>query len=106
MHPQAGRELSVAVVKTDAPAIVQSDHADDVLDLERVRQERVPHVFAGGESELRFLKMKARFGKPVEVADMIVVKMRDDDVLDVRCAHPEELQRINRIAQIGALALG
>ena len=93
-------------MKDDSSAIVEPDHPDHVLDLERVRQEWVPHVFAGGESELRLLKMKARLGESVEVADVIVVQMRDDDVLDVRCADPEQLQRVDRIAQIGALALG
>ena len=49
--------------------------------------------------------MKARLRKSIEVADVIVVEMGDDDVLDIRRADPEELQRIDGIAQIGALAL-
>jgi len=49
--------------------------------------------------------MKARLRKSIEIADVIVVEMGDDDVLDVRGAHAEELERIDWIAQISALAL-
>ena len=52
------------------------------------------------------LKMKTRFRKSIEVADVIVVEVRDDDVLDLRGAHPEELERIDRISQVSAFALG
>ena len=48
--------------------------------------------------------MKARLGKAIEIADVIVVEVGDDDVLDVAGAEAKELERVNWIAQIGALA--
>ena len=59
-----------------------------------------------GLGEFGLLEMKTRLGKSIEVADVIVVKVRDDDVLDVRRAHAQKLEGINWIAQIGALAPG
>jgi hypothetical protein len=52
----------------------------------------------GRESQFGLLKMKARLGKTIEVADVIVVKVGDNDVVDVRGAHPEEGERIDWIA--------
>ena len=105
MQTQPRREFCIAVVKDDSPAIVEPNHADHVLDLERVRQERMRHVLSGREGEFGLLKMKARLGKSIEVADVIVVEVGDDDVFDVGGAHPQEFERINGIAQVGALAL-
>ena len=61
--------------------------------------------FPVAKREFGLLKVKARLGKSIEVADVIVVEVGDDDVFDVGGAHPQELERVNRIAQIGALAL-
>ena len=73
-------------MKDDPAAIVEPHHSDDVLDLEGVRQKRMAHVFARREGELGLLQMKASLGEPVEIADVIVVEMGNDDVLDVRPA--------------------
>src|ERR1700761_5884044 len=94
MQTQTGRELHVAVVKNDAPAIVQPHHANYVLDLERVRQERMRHVLSGREGEFGLLEVKASLGKPIEVTDVIVVQVGDDDVFDFGGAHSQKLERI------------
>ena len=105
MQTQPRGEFCIAVVKDDSPAIVEPNHADHVLHLERVRQERMRHVLSGREGEFGLLKVKARLGKSIEVANVIVVEVGDDDVLDLTRAYPEEFKGIDRIAQVGALAL-
>ena len=55
---------------------------------------------------LRLLQMEARFRKAMKVADMVVMQMRQDDISDLIGVDINQLERIDRIAQERALALG
>src|SRR5215470_3590545 len=48
--------------------------------------------------------MKTRLGKAVEIADMVVMQMREDHILDRVRVNAEETERLHRTAQEGALA--
>ena len=54
------------------------------------------HVPAGGELHLLVLQMEARLGEAVPVADMVVVQMGDDDVLDLLGVDAEMGQQVGR----------
>ena len=47
-----------------------------------MRQPRIPHEAPRGIRQLALLEMESRVGKPVEIADMVVMQMGEDDVLD------------------------
>src|SRR3954462_7982407 len=79
---QTGREFGVAMIEHDAARIVQPHDPADILDLEGMRQPLIPHVTPRGISQLALLKMKSRSREAVEIADMVVMQMRQDDVLD------------------------
>ena len=93
VNADAGRELGVAVIEQDAPRIVQPHDAADVLDLEGMRQPRIAHVAPGGVGQLALLEMKARVRKAVEIADMVVMQMGEDDILDRVGIDAEQGQR-------------
>ena len=78
-----GCDLLVAVVEHHALAVDRAHHADDVLDLEGVAEGVLADVPAGGELHLLVLQMEARLGEVVPVADVVVVQVGDDDVLDL-----------------------
>ncbi len=99
VNADAGREFGVAVIEQDSARIVQPHDAADVFDLEGMRQPGVTHVFSGRVGEFTLLEMKSRAGKAVEVADMVVVQMREDDVLDGVRIDAEQRQRLDRTAQ-------
>src|SRR6188472_4291900 len=50
MDRQAGREFGITVVEHDAARIIEPHESADILDLERMRQPRIPHVAARGIS--------------------------------------------------------
>ena len=101
----ARRKLRVAVVEHHALGIIQPHDAAHVLDLERMGQARIAHVAPGGVGQLALLEMKPRFRKAVEIADMVVMQMGEDDVLDRIRIDAERGQRLDRTAQKCALAL-
>jgi hypothetical protein len=70
-----------------------------------MRQPRILHVAAGGIGQFALLQMKACLRETVEIADMVVVQVGEDDLLDRIHVDAEQAQRLDRIAQEGALAL-
>lgn len=72
-------------------------HLRDVLDRERMSQQSVAHAAAGRVSHLALLKMEARVRKTIEIAGMVVMQMRHDDVANRRRLDAKALQRIDRI---------
>src|SRR3954471_3002621 len=69
-----------------------------------MRQPRVPHVAADRVVQLRLLQMELRVREAMEIADVIVVQVRQNDVLDLVAVDADELQRVDRVAQECALA--
>src|SRR5215216_2273590 len=104
MQRYSRREFRRAVVEHHAMGEVEPYNAHDILDLERVREPRIAHVTAGGVCELRLLQMEGRGRKAVEVADVVVVEMRQDHVLNARAVDADESERLDRAAQERAAA--
>jgi hypothetical protein len=75
MQAYAGRQFGVAVVERNPSAVVQPDDADDIVDLERMRQKRMTHIFARRVSKLSLLEMEARSREAIKITNVIVVKM-------------------------------
>jgi hypothetical protein len=86
-------------------AVERAHHADDVLALVGVAEGVLAHVAAGGELHLLVLQVEARLGEAVPVADVIVVQVGDDDVLDLPGVDVEVLQQFGRIGLDLAAAL-
>ncbi len=104
VQADAGRELLVAVVEVDPAAVELAHHAGHVLDVERHAQAPVAHVAAGSVGHLPVLQVEGRTGKDLEVADVVVVQMGDDHVLDLAGVDPECCQARLRVADDLAVA--
>ncbi len=89
---EARRELRVAVVKAHASLVHFAHHGGHLVHLVGVAEEALSHVATGRVSHLLVLQMEARRGKKAEVADVVVVQMRDDHVLHFLRVDAEELQ--------------
>ncbi len=79
---------------------VQPDDADDILDLERAGEVRIPHIPAGRVVQLDLLQVKLRGRKAVIGPGMVIMHMGEDDVLDRAGVDPDERQRLRRAAQM------
>ena len=97
MHGDAGRDLAVAGIEIDALAIDMAHHLRDVLDRERMSQQSVAHAASRRVSHLALLEMEARVREAVEIAGVVVMQMRHDNVANARRRDAEALQRIDRI---------
>ena len=69
------------------------------------RNVSVADVPAGGELHLLVLQVEARLGEAVPVADMVVVQVGDDDVLDFLGVDAEMLEQVGGIGLDLAAAL-
>jgi hypothetical protein len=97
MHRHTGRNLAVAGMKGNALAIDMADHLRDMLHRKRMPQDPVAHAAPGRIAHLPILQMEARTGKAVEIAGVIIVQVRDDNIPDICGAHPEPRKRIDWI---------
>ena len=70
-----------------------------------MREPRVAHVAPGRVVHLRLLQVELRRREAVEIADMVVVQVRQDHVLHRIAVDADQLQRLDRIAQMRAPAL-
>ena len=82
MEQNPWRQISIAVVEDDALGEDVAHHADHVVDLERRLDLGVEHVAPGGEGHFTILQVKIRFRELVKIADVVVMKVGDDHVLD------------------------
>jgi hypothetical protein len=55
---------------------------DHILDLERAGEKPMAHVAAGRVVQFDLLQMETRVGKSVEIADMVVVHVRQYNIFD------------------------
>src|SRR3981189_3557556 len=69
-----------------------------------MRQPRILHVAAGGIGQFALLQMKPRSREAVEIAGMVVMQVREDDILDRIGIDAERTQRLDRRAEEVALA--
>ena len=81
-------------------------HVAHVLDRERIAQEVVAHARTRGVGHLGLLQMEAGLGERAERAGMVVVQVRDDDLLDVAGGNADLLERGGRRPVHLAAALG
>ena len=83
---QPRRELDVTVGHQHGPREHPADDRHHVIDLEEMAEGRVPHRGTRGVGELGALDDHGRAGKVRDVAGVVIVQMREDDVLDVAVA--------------------
>ena len=69
-------------MKADPPPEDVSHHADHVIDIERADDSGIEHVPPGGEGHFLVLEVEDRLGKLIEIADVVVMEVGDDHVLD------------------------
>src|SRR5450631_479738 len=62
------------------------------------------HAAPGGVAHLAVLQMKSRIGEAIEIAGVVIMQMRDDDVLEAVGLYAETRQRIDRIERQLAIA--
>ncbi len=68
----------------------------DVFDLEGMREARIAYVLADGSRRAALLQTESARWEAVEIADVIVVQMREDDVLDRIGIDAQQAQRFDR----------
>ena len=83
------REFHVAVVKDDPSGIDVAHHLHYLIRLVGGGEKAVRHVAPRRIHHFLILQVKARFGKEIEVADVIVMQVRDDDILHLVRIHPQ-----------------
>jgi hypothetical protein len=69
-------------MEDDTVRVVPTHDFDDILDLETITYVLMAHVPPDREMHFRLLQMKPGRRQQPEIASVIVMQMRDDDVLD------------------------
>lgn len=98
MDGEAGSEFVVAVVEDGSFRINMADHLENVFEIERRTKFAMAHGAAGGEGHFAILQMKTRDREAVEIAGVVVMKMRDDYVHDAIGIEADEAQGIDWMA--------
>src|SRR5262245_52739093 len=93
-------------MESDAARVHVAHHAHDVLDVEGVTHRLVAHAAPRRVLHLEVLQMKGRARKQIEVTDVIVMQVRDDDVLHALRFDAHQRKRILDRAHELALAAG
>jgi hypothetical protein len=105
MHRDAGGDLTGAVMKFNPACEHLAHHGDHVVHFEREPQRRMAHTTPGRITHLGLLQMIASAREQLVVAGMVVVQVRDDDVLDRLWVDPDRLQPLTDRIRDQALAL-
>ena len=95
---QPRHKLGVAIVEDSFVGIDVPQHHLNIFKVERAAKHLVAHVAAGRIGHVAILEMKARARQTVEIAGVIVMQMRDDDVGDLVGIDVEQTQRLDRAA--------
>ncbi len=101
----AGKELGVAAMEAHAAGVDAAHHAHHVFHLESAAEAVVAHVAAGRVRHLELLHVQQGRREKIEVADVVVVQVRDHHVLHLRRVHAEQPQPLGRAAQVVPRAL-
>src|SRR5215216_6655083 len=64
-----------------------------------MRQPRISHKAPRGIRQLALLEMESRIRKPVEISRMVIMQMREDDILDRIRIDVECAERLHRATQ-------
>ena len=99
MHRQARRQFLHPVDEDDPVVIDLAQHVDHIVDRIGHVERLVPHVAAGGECHLAVLQIELRLGEVADRTGMVVMQVRDDDVLDLPCIDAQQFQPFGRAAQ-------
>src|SRR5207302_10146591 len=83
-----------------------ADQPDHILDGVALAKDALRHVASGGVCHLLILDMESGAREERDIADMVVVEMGQDDVLDLGGIDADEAQPLDWIAQKPALARG
>ncbi len=102
MHADAGRDRLIAVDEAHLSRIQLLDRRRDIARLERLSQYVVAHAAAGAIRHLRFLEMEAGLRKTTDIAGVVVMHVRDDDVRHRRGIDVQLAQQGERRMQVGA----
>src|SRR6185436_9909555 len=70
-----------------------------------MRQPRISHKAPRGIRKLALLEMETRIRESVEITRMIVMQMREDDILDIIRTDIERTKRLHRATQKRPLSL-
>src|SRR5215472_17096363 len=97
-------QLGVTLVKYGLLGINKPHHIEGVVQIEGRAQGLMAHAPAGGERHRVILQVKARPRKAAEIAGVVVVHVRDDDVAYVWRIHPQNPQGFRRATQPFALS--
>jgi hypothetical protein len=99
MYPDAGSELAIPVVKDDPIFVHQTDRADHVLRRKRSPHAAVTHAAPGRVVHLGGLQMKSGIRKCVEIAGVIVMKMREYHIAHTSGVNLKLSERFDRMLQ-------
>ena len=88
MEAETGRDLFIAVMEAHAAGEDAADHADNVVDRERMAEGVMAHRPAGRESHLAILDVECGVRKEIEPTGMVVMHMGDDHILDLAGSMP------------------
>ena len=80
-------------MKRDTVVIDVMDKSDNVLDRERRTHHPVAHVSTSGILHFQILQMKSCVGEVLGSARMVVVKMRDNHILDPATVDVDAFER-------------
>src|SRR3546814_8319521 len=106
MQRQAGGEVGNPVVEGDLVAVHIPHQANNVLDVVGMTQEAMAHAAPGGIGHLGILHMEAGARKRAERTGMIVMQMRQHDLVDIFRRDAEGTNAIRRKPQQGPATLG
>ncbi len=99
VHADAGNDLGIAVVELHPRAVGQAHHRQYALQLVGVREERVCHVTAGRKCHLAVLQVEARPREQRQIARVVIVQVRDDDVPDLGAIDAQPAQALAGLEQ-------
>ena len=105
VQADAGRDFGLAVDEIHPPIEHQPYHAADLIGLVAMAELPIAHVASSRVRHLRSLQVKARLGKRVEGADVVVMHVREHDFAHVGCLQAHHRQALGRCAQQRACAL-
>ena len=106
VHGDARGDLAVPVMEHHPARVDVAHHLAHVVGGEWVAQVVVAHAGAGGVGHLGGLQMEAGLGERRHGAGMVVMQVRDDELLQARGRNADHLQGRRRRARDLAPALG